>query len=170
MVRDKYYAQMYKSKPEKHKTKWTPVTKEEIEAFLGILILMGIVALPCLKMYWSQDVLIGQQHIKSIIPRTQFLQILQYFHLADSAAAPREEGYDKLYRVREFLNIVSVNIEREYNLSRDISIDETMVPHKERLAYKQYIKSKPTKWGIKVRVLSEARSGYIYKFQVYLGK
>ena len=45
-----------------------------------------------------------------------------------------------------------------------------MVPHKGRLSYKQYIKSKPTKWGIKLWVLSESITGYIYKFQVYLGK
>ena len=68
------------------------------------------------------------------------------------------------------MNIISRNISREYKLSRDIAIDETMVPHKGRLSFKQYIKNKPTQWGIKLWVLSESLTGYVYKFQVYLGK
>jgi len=36
-----------------------------------------------------------------------------------------------------------------------------MIPYKGRLAFKQYIKNKPTKWGIKVFVLS----GYISRLQ-----
>lgn len=106
------------------------------------------------------------------MPRDRFLQIWRYFHLADNSVAPARDtpGFEKLYRVREFLNIVSHNISTEYKLSRDISIDETMVPHKGRLSFKQYIKNKPTQWGIKLWVLSEARTGYVYRFQVYLGK
>ena len=45
-----------------------------------------------------------------------------------------------------------------------------MVPHKGRLSFKQYIKNKPTRWGIKLWVLCEAETGYVYRFQVYLGK
>ena len=45
-----------------------------------------------------------------------------------------------------------------------------MVPHKGRLSFKQYIKNKPTQWGIKLWTLSESQTGYVYKFQVYLGK
>ena len=45
-----------------------------------------------------------------------------------------------------------------------------MVPHKGRLSFKQYIKNKPVNWGIKLWVLCESKTGYIYRFQVYLGK
>ena len=45
-----------------------------------------------------------------------------------------------------------------------------MVPHKGRLSFKQYVKNKPTRWGIKLWVLCEAETGYIFRFQVYLGK
>lgn len=51
-----------------------------------------------------------------------------------------------------------------------VSIDETMVPHKGRLSFKQYIKNKPIRWGIKLWVLCEATTGYVYNFDVYLGK
>ena len=32
------------------------------------------------------------------------------------------------------------------------------------------MKEKPTKWGIKLFVLSNASNGYIYRFQIYAGK
>lgn len=163
---NKYHDYMVQNEPAKHKMAWTPVTRDEMEAFVGILVLMGIVKLPRFRMYWMEDSLLHQEGVTSVMPHDRLLQIWRYFHLADNSVAPARDtpGFDKLYRVREFLNIVSPNISTEYKLSRDISIDETMVPHKGRLSFKQYIKNKPTQWGIKLWVLSEARTGYVYRF------
>jgi len=80
-----------------------------------------------------------------------------------------EPGFDKVYRMREFLNLILRNSQRLYKLDREVAIDETMVPHKGRLSFKQYIKNKPTRWGIKLWVLCEAKTGYVYNFDVYLG-
>lgn len=169
---NRYYDQQKATDPGKHKRPWAPVTRDEMEAFIGMIILMGIVKLPRFEMYWSQDKLIHQESIANIMSQTRFLQIWRYFHLADNAVAiPRgTDGFDKIYRVRNFLNIILINIRDEYRLGMNIAIDETMVPHKGKLAFKQYIKNKPTKWGIKLWVLSEATTGYVYRFQVYLGK
>ena len=51
-----------------------------------------------------------------------------------------------------------------------MTIDEAMIPFKGRLSFKQYMKAKPTKWGIKVFVLSDATNGYIHRLQIYTGK
>ena len=165
---------MARTEPAKHKMAWTPVTRDEVEGFVGILVLMGIVKLPRFRMYWMEDSLLHQEGVSSVMPRDRFLQIWRYFHLADNSVAPARDtpGFDKLYRVREFLKIVSHNISTEYKLSRDISIDETMVPCTQGQAVLQTIhkKNKPTQWGIKLWVLSEARTSYVYRFQVYLGK
>lgn len=97
------------------------------------------------------------------------LQIRHYFLLADTskAAAPGTVGHDKMFRIRKFLTIISRNVEWEYRLSRDISINETMAPHKDRLSFKQYIKNKPTWWGIKLWVLCKAETGYVYTCKVF---
>ena len=58
----------------------------------------------------------------------------------------------------------------EYNTHEELSIDEAMIPFKGRLSIKQYMKDKPTKWGIKVFVLADARNGYTVRLQVYTGK
>lgn len=51
-----------------------------------------------------------------------------------------------------------------------LSIDEGMVPFKGRLSFKQYMKDKPTKWGLKCFLLCDAQTGYMHKFSVYTGK
>ena len=47
-----------------------------------------------------------------------------------------------------------------------MSVDECMVPFHGRLAFKQYIREKPIKWGIKVFILAESKTGYNYNFEV----
>jgi len=39
-----------------------------------------------------------------------------------------------------------------------------------RVSFLQYLPKKPTKFGIKVFVNAEAKSGYVLSFQIYTGK
>ena len=57
-----------------------------------------------------------------------------------------------------------------YQPSNNISIDERMVRNKGRYAFRQYIKDKPTKWGMKFWVLADSLTGYTYDFDLYLGR
>lgn len=43
---NRYHDQLVAAEPNKHKRKWGPVTWDEMEAIIGILIYMGIVKLP----------------------------------------------------------------------------------------------------------------------------
>jgi hypothetical protein len=75
-----------------------------------------------------------------------------------------------LYKVRALLDLISPRFDSEYNIHQECAIDEAMIPYKGRLAIKQYIKNKPTKWGIKSFVLADATNGYVKRFQIYCGK
>ena len=49
----------------------------------------------------------------------------------NSNATSREDpGFDKIYRVRQFLGFVLRNSQRLYRIDREVSIDETMVATK----------------------------------------
>ena len=67
--------------------------------------------------------------------------------------------------MRKFLDF-----ELEYNLNESISVDEAMIPFKGRLSFKQYMRDKPVKHGIKVFVLADGKCGYIKRIQIYTGK
>lgn len=45
-----------------------------------------------------------------------------------------------------------------------------MVKSKHRSGIRQYIRNKPTKWGIKLWVLADSANGYTWGFNVYIGK
>ena len=55
-------------------------------------------------------------------------------------------------------------------MHQSCAIDEAMIPFKGRLIFKQYMKDKPTKWGITVFVLADSPTGYVKRLQVYTGK
>ena len=152
---------------------WTDVTIEEMKAFIGITILMGIIQLPRFDMYWqTSNPLITTSGVSSIMSRIRFQQIFCYLHLADNAhQIPADQpGHDKLYKVRNLLDILSRQFQSNYTPTEYITIDEAMIPFKGRLGFKQYMKDKPTKWGIKVFTLSDATNAYVYRLQVYTGK
>ena len=51
---------------------WTPITGNELAAFLAIFIAMGINSLPAIDDYWSSDPIMGNEWIKSIMVRNRF--------------------------------------------------------------------------------------------------
>ncbi len=55
-------------------------------------------------------------------------------------------------------------------MHQSCTIDEAMIPFKRRLCFKEYMKDKPTKCGIKVFVLSDVPTGYVKRMQVYTGQ
>ena len=123
-----------------------------------MLILMGILDLPRLEMYWqTQHKLLSTSGISSIMSRVRFEQLFRFLHLANSAdnLPGNNLGHDKLFKVRKLLDFILPKFEHEYSLHESVTIDEAMIPFKGRLSFKQYIKNKPIKWGIKAFVLSE---------------
>ena len=50
------------------------------------------------------------------------------------------------------------------------SINKHMVKFEGRSGMKQYIKSKPIRWGLKFSFRSSSESGYLYQMYIYLGR
>lgn len=46
---------------------WTPISKEELMAFVGINIAMGIVSLPTLNDYWSTDPILTHTWFRTVM-------------------------------------------------------------------------------------------------------
>ena len=151
---------------------WNDVTLEELKAFFGLNIAMGIVKLPEAVMYWQQKWLTNVPSFCQVMSRNRFFQILRYLHVSDdSAIVPAgQPGYDKLHKIKPLLQLLFPNFERAYDLHKNISIDECMIPWRGRLSFRQFIASKPIRFGIKVWVLADSESKYIYRQQLYIGR
>ena len=51
-----------------------------------------------------------------------------------------------------------------------MTVDEQLVCFRGRCPFRQYIPSKPGKYGIKIWAICEANTSYAWKMQVYTGK
>lgn len=166
------YAEQVQAAKNKTDDYWKPVTEHEIRLFFAINTVMGIVKLPSYRCYWSQDSFLRQNSVADLMGLSRFSKICQYFHLNDSTTAvPRgQPGYDPLHKVRPMLKSVLQGCKSNLKPWREISIDEAMIGYNGRLNYKQYIKNKPTPWGIKVWCVSCSLTGFLLNFEIYTGK
>ncbi|KAJ8942909.1 hypothetical protein NQ314_009884 [Rhamnusium bicolor] len=76
----------------------------------------------------------------------------------------------KLYKINPVLQYLKNKFMTIYTPEKNISVDESLVGWKGRLQWKQYIPSKRKRFGIKIFVLCESSTGYVYNFIVYTGK
>lgn len=131
----RYHDQIIPDHQLERKRPWHPVTKDEMKAFVGVMLLMGIVREPRLIHYWSNDKFLHHVGITSVFPVNRFQQIWRYFHLSDNDRMPAKDdpNYDRVYRVRNFLNILSDEFSRKYRLRRDIVINESMTSFQGRV-------------------------------------
>uniref|UniRef100_A0A096LW21 Si:dkey-19f4.2 n=1 Tax=Poecilia formosa TaxID=48698 RepID=A0A096LW21_POEFO len=79
------------------------------------------------------------------------------------------ETYDPLHRVRPLMEMIGTRCRALCHPRQHLAVDERMVSTKARLSIKQYMKAKPTKWGLKFFVLAD-KNGYTVDFQLYTGK
>lgn len=107
-----------------------------------------------------------------VMKRDRFSLLMKFLHLNDNEQYIRkgQPGHDPLYKLRPFLQPLLTNFQHHYTLHREVSVDETMIGFKGRLGFLQYMPKKPTKWGLKAFVLSDAHSGYIYNWNLYTGR
>ena len=148
-----------------------PFCSEELLAFFGLNIGMGLLRLPQIRDYWSRSKVLSTPFFSSVMSRDRFLSILKFLHLNDSSLQKKhgEEGYDRLFKVRPLLEHMSAVFPLYYQPKQHLSIDEMMLGTRCRVSFLQYLPKKPTKWGIKIWVLSEAKTGYVFSLQVYTG-
>ena len=148
-----------------------PTSIDEMKAFLGVVILMGIVKLPKIALYWSTDTRFYQPSIAKVFSRDRFLQLMKYLHISDPTTLPESSHPEyKLYRVKPIIQVLARTFEQMYNPHREQAIDEAMVKFKGRIGFLQYMPMKPCKREIKIWCRCDSTNGYLCQFEVYIGK
>ena len=102
---------------------------EELSAFLGINILMGIHKLPSMKDYWSVDDGLGNPLIQKAMTRSRFLDILQNLHFTNNfqELPPKEsENYDRTWKLRPLFQHLGQHFKSAFQPESHQSIDEHM--------------------------------------------
>ena len=146
--------------------KWTNVCVEELLAYIGMVIAMGLVNLPSVLDYFSTEPMLSYPWFPSILSRDRFILIARYFHVSNDAHFPG----DKLSKVRPVIDHLLQCFPKHWTPHREISIDEQMIGTRCRVSFIQYMPKKPVKFGVKNWVLADSVYPYVCNFQIYTGK
>ena len=124
---------------------WADVDADEMNKFIGLLFSMGLVSLPSYKKYWSTDVLYMNENFATTMSRERFKSILRFFNFGEK---PKFDG-DRLSKIRMIMDHFNETMLRMITPDKNLSIDESMMLWRGRLVFRQYIKNKRHKYGIK---------------------
>ena len=167
--RDETRAQ--KNEPDYVDNMWVNTSVDEMRAFFGMNVIMGINNLPGYKLYWHKDSFLGNAGIKQIMPVKRYEKLCQYLHVSDRTNEPNHQGNnDKLYKIWPVLTMTQNSFKECYKPGKHQAIDEAMIAFKGRLSYIQYLPAKPIKHGIKLWMRCDSESAYLHVYGVYLGR
>ena len=127
---------------------------------------------PQSKSYWQgagHNFIAHTPGFREVMERDRFIALWGFLHLVDQRDEAVDKS-DKIYKVSPMLDRMLPLFRRYYSPRQQLSLDEGMIPTKNRFAIKQYIRDKPVRWGIKSFLLCEAKTGYILDAEIYTGR
>ncbi|KAG5881484.1 hypothetical protein JTB14_026541 [Gonioctena quinquepunctata] len=154
-------------RPQSRISLWKPVDRQEMTVFLGLLFHMGIIQFPRLRDYWRKHRLYNLP-FGSFRSRNRFLLIMRCLHLSPNPQEEEPRSSDRLSKVRTLVDFFNNKMFTTYSPQKKLSIDDSMLLWRGRLMFRQYIKNKKHKYGIKFYLLTES-TGTIMKIQIYTG-
>ena len=104
---------------------------EEIKAYMGFMIVMGLNQLPEIRDYWSTHDMLHNTFIASRITRDRFEEISRYLHFVDNTTLPArsEPGYHRLQKILPVITRVNTKCKENYKPHPQNSVDEAMISY-----------------------------------------
>ncbi|XP_071022882.1 piggyBac transposable element-derived protein 3-like [Oncorhynchus clarkii lewisi] len=149
---------------------WRPMDATDLRAYVGLLILAGVYRSRGEAAASLWDAESGRTVFRATMPLKVFHRYSRLLRFDDRQSRPARLATDKLAAIREVWDLWEARLPALYNPGPDVTVDEQLVPFRGRCPFRQYIPSKPAKYGIKSWVACDAKSSYAWKMQVYTGK
>lgn len=142
------------------------VTESDILLYLFIYIYLSVYNLPEIGMLWEKSILF-KSIIPNIISKNKYNHINKYFTIS---YITKEDKPEKAEKILPIINYLNTKWKEAYPYTKYISIDEAMTSYKGTVCFKQYMKDKHKRFGIKLFSKASADRGYCYHMLLYTGK
>lgn len=139
------------------------LSKEEFDVWLGLSLMFSLSKISNTRMHWNAD--FSNDKYIYVMTRKRWEDIKSSLHLVDNTNL---DINDRISKVRPLVDHLRGKFQA-IPMTRDLSIDESIVPFKGRSSLKVYIPKKPHKWGYKFYVLAD-KYGLVYDFFIGCGK
>lgn len=143
----------------------------EFKAFIGLLYIAGLIrsGRQNLSDLWASDGT-GVEIFRLVMSEQRFHFIQSCLCFDDDATRDQRKFLDNLAPIRDLFEIFVENCKTAYIPSDCLTIDEMLIAFRGRCRFRQYIPSKPAKYGIKIIALVDAENYYILNLEIYAGK
>ena len=148
------------------------ITCIELQAFIGLLILVGVFRVhrePLSNLY-CQDPNLSRPIFKATLPRERFKTILSFLRFDEHETRSTRIYIYRLAPVREVLESVNLAFQSSYTPNKFVTVDQHMCGFLGRCSFRQYMPMKPDRYGIKIYILAVSRNFYPISIEVYCGK
>lgn len=144
--------------------------KEEVQALIGLLYYAGILKASHLNArdLWRTDGG-GVEIFRLTMSLNRFRFLLSSLRFDDKNTREVRRKIDKLAPIREYFDHFVENCKTGYSPSGYVTVDEKLEGFRGRCGFRQYIPSKPNKYGIKIFALADAKMYYTVNMEVYVG-
>jgi DNA polymerase III epsilon subunit-like protein len=155
-----------------HAKKWVDISRKDLESFLSILFISGIQKRKDKPSNWfSDNRLLENPVMKTIMSGRKFSTMMRYLHCCPAAPQdPTAPDYDPAYKIAEFRDTLEERFTKAFCPGQQLSLDETLLRAFGRIKFKVRIVSKAARYGIKIYVITDARTAYVLRVLIYTGK
>ena len=142
------------------------VSVDELKVVVGILLISGYSTVPRRRLYWSSENDVRNDMIANAMSRNRFDEILSKLHFANNAELPESDRFGK---VRPLISHLNEKYMQHWQVSQQLSVDESMIPYYGHHGCKQHIHGKPIRFGFKMWSLNASTDGYCCQLEPYQG-
>ncbi|XP_058810548.1 piggyBac transposable element-derived protein 3-like [Phymastichus coffea] len=135
------------------------LSADRLDVFLGIVIFTSFNGRNSQRDYWSTDTLLRSDVICDAMGQRELESIKKHVKTTKSGD---ENSNDRIWKVRKVLDIFNNNLKKYGYFSTALSIDEMMIKFYGRSLLKQFIKTKPIRFGIKMWALCSSDDLLVY--------
>nr|CAI5867610.1 unnamed protein product [Callosobruchus analis] len=142
-----------------------------MSAFIGILFLIGTLrsSRKNLHKIWDNSKGSGVEACYLAMSENRFRFLLRCLRFDDVKTRDERKEIDKLASIRELFEVFMVNFQSHFIVSEFLTVDEQLLAFRGRCGFKQFIPSKPAKYGIKMFALVDAKTAYTINLETYVG-
>lgn len=147
---------------------WKKTDRVEMDAFYAIVLSCGLHKsnMEILDELWAPH---SFPLYRAAMSRDRFKAILRTICFDDHATREARKSTDKAAAISEMWMLMNDNLRKQYRPHNNITIDE-LFSLRGRVSFRQYIPSKPAKYGIKIFWACDSKTNYPLNGIIYLGR
>lgn len=121
--------------------------------------LVGVVDKPEITMYWSTRPSVETPFFSKHMCRNRLYQIMMMFHLNDNHnnLPSHDPLHVKKFKIKPLIDHLASHFQEVCVPEENIAVDESMIPWRERVGFRQFLPSKPIRYGMKLYLCCESK-------------